>query len=710
MMICSWLRQDSPVVSSAVIPRGKHSLIRSSANIIDEIETKGLGALAYFYFTFRRTERQDLRDLLYSLLTQLVRRLIVEDERQRHHYRLPRAFHNLYDSCVLGSEPKIEELRAAFVGVLAESKATYIVIDALDECPLRKERRMILQLLAEISQSAPNSTHILVTSRREEDMKITMHKISLSVELTIVPIQNQRVDDDIRKHVQAWVEEESPYNGWAPEVNEEVISSLSRNANGVFKWVECQLVTLGPKARGSDVLKSLKQLPKNLDETYARMLSQIEATGCAKEAYAVLHWLAYSNRPLKLSEAAEISGFAFKRNSSFCTDYYPVTFEPNNRLPIQRILSQLVIVSDSEGEITFAHFSVKEYLECDRVDIAFRIHEDMAHRFMLESCLVYILHYVSISTAPLDVGDLLPYPLLMYACQYWPGYARTTFSSKVETSHTDELMRKLFQGDGTAFIVSLKIMASDPHVKNHRFYTGNSFASPAWFFAYHDLEHALQIFGKAADEMDLGLGHEFDGSSPLHLAARKGHSAVAAVLLQKGAKIATKDGDGGTALHVAAYAGQEGVARLLVDKGADITARDLDGRTPLHRAAKEGHEPVLSLLIDEKEGAYLETRDVYGLTALHLAVRVAEWRGASSESIVKVLLEAGANPDPQSWSGKRAIQEAADSGQADLLELMKSYGASSAVNDTPQKELNDPKASESDSFGFIVDASNADKA
>lgn len=697
------------MVSSVIIPRGKHSLKGSSSNIIDEIERQGLGALAYFYFTFRRTERQDLRDLLHSLLTQLAVKLTVEDERQRHHYRLPTAFRDLYDNCILESEPRMEELRAAFVGVLAESKATYIVIDALDECPIKKERQKILAFLAEISQSALPSIHILVTSRREEDIEITMKNLSPLVKLTIVPIQDQRVDDDIRKHVETWVKEESLYNEWTPDVNEKVISYLSRKADGVFRWVECQLVALGPIVRGSDVLETLTQMPKDLDETYARMLSKIKATKCAQAAHAILNWLAYSNRPLKLSEAAEVSGFDFERDPSSCTEYYPVNFKPGNRLSVQKVLSQLVTVSDTRGEISFAHFSVKEYLECSKVDIAFGIQEDMAHRFILESCLVYILHYVSVSPAPLEGDDVQAYPLLKYACKNWPEHARRSFSSKVETSYTDDLMRKLFQGDGIAFIVSLKIDASLQAVRNRLFHSENTFSSPAWFFSYHNLEHALQLFGKAVNEMDLGIGREFDGSLALHIAARKGHSAVVAALLGKGADITAKDNDGGTALHVAAYAGQECVARLLMANGADLTCTDLDGRTPLHRAAKEGHQAVVSLLLDKKEETLLEIRDVYGLTALHLAVRVAEWRGASGESIVELLLEAGAKPDPQSWSGKSPIQEAADYGQDTLVALMESYGASFAVKDHPQKDLRDSELSKSDSLGYIAEASNANK-
>lgn len=50
--------------------------------------------------------------------------------------------------------------------------------------------------------------------------------------------------------------------------------------------------------------RSLKALPKTLDETYERILSNIDQQH-SNDAHKVLQWLAFSARPVTLAEVAE---------------------------------------------------------------------------------------------------------------------------------------------------------------------------------------------------------------------------------------------------------------------------------------------------------------------------------------------------------------------------------------------------------------------
>ena len=51
-----------------------------------------------------------------------------------------------------------------------------------------------------------------------------------------------------------------------------------------------------------------------------------------------------------------------------------------------------------------------------------------------------------------------------------------------------------------------------------------------------------------------------------------------------------------TGLHLAAYFGIKDVVKLLLDKGAKLETKDKDDRTPLLYAAANGHEAVVKLL------------------------------------------------------------------------------------------------------------------
>jgi ankyrin repeat protein len=64
---------------------------------------------------------------------------------------------------------------------------------------------------------------------------------------------------------------------------------------------------------------------------------------------------------------------------------------------------------------------------------------------------------------------------------------------------------------------------------------------------------------------------------------------------------------GSTPLHVAAIHGQTAIARDLLKAGADVDALGDIGSTPLHQAAFNGHKPMVDLLL--KHGADLTRKD-----------------------------------------------------------------------------------------------------
>jgi ankyrin repeat protein len=89
-------------------------------------------------------------------------------------------------------------------------------------------------------------------------------------------------------------------------------------------------------------------------------------------------------------------------------------------------------------------------------------------------------------------------------------------------------------------------------------------------------------------------GHE----RPLYLAAKGGHTAAAAALLDHGADVNAAREDGETALHRAAYQGNLALVKLLVERGADIYKTTRGGETAYHLAGKQGEREVLKFLWD----------------------------------------------------------------------------------------------------------------
>jgi len=109
-----------------------------------------------------------------------------------------------------------------------------------------------------------------------------------------------------------------------------------------FRWVECQLSTLKHCITLSDVRETLKELPKTLDDTYARILKNIPEK-YSKRAHCAMQILVVSYRPLSPVEVAD----------AIAVDHENEKFDPTvdrllDPLDILQICSSLVMVRSNE--------------------------------------------------------------------------------------------------------------------------------------------------------------------------------------------------------------------------------------------------------------------------------------------------------------------------------------------------------------------------
>lgn len=138
---------------------------------------------------------------------------------------------------------------------------------------------------------------------------------------------------------------------------------------------------------------------------------------------------------------------------------------------------------------------------------------------------------------------------------------------------------------------------------------------------------------------------DYDGRTPLHLAACEGHTDCVSLLIKKGADVNRKDNFGMTPLFEALRAGHDPAAQILVENGAkthledsgielcraaasgdvaylsrlvkygvDPNVTDYGHRTPLHVAAAEGNPQAAEVLV--REGADVLAKDRRGFTPL----------------------------------------------------------------------------------------------
>ena len=203
-----------------------------SSTIIQDIEAlckAGQASMAYFYFDFRDADKQNLHDLVPSLLTQLS---ALSASRCG-------ILSNLYLDHKKGtSQPNDDVLTRCLKDVLAlpDQHPVYLIIDALDECPdshgIPSPRERLLHLVRELVKLRFPKLHICVTSRPEIDIREVLEPLtSRRVCLHDQTGQKEDIADYIRSVV--YSDSESIMRRWRTEDKELVIETLSNRANGM---------------------------------------------------------------------------------------------------------------------------------------------------------------------------------------------------------------------------------------------------------------------------------------------------------------------------------------------------------------------------------------------------------------------------------------------------------------------------------------------
>jgi len=119
---------------------------------------------------------------------------------------------------------------------LTSQLPTFIILDALDECPDTIEtpsaREKVLKFLSDLVESEHANLFICVTSRPEQDIQSVFNPLtSPSRRVSLHDEAGQR--EDINKYLRSFVQTDRAMRRWKEEDKELVINTLSEQANGM---------------------------------------------------------------------------------------------------------------------------------------------------------------------------------------------------------------------------------------------------------------------------------------------------------------------------------------------------------------------------------------------------------------------------------------------------------------------------------------------
>ena len=183
--------------------------------------------MAYFYFDFRDVDKQKLHNLLPSLLLQL-------SARSDPCCDILSRLYSLHDRGLQKPSDRamVECLKEMLT--LEAQGPTYIIMDALDECPITSTipspREEVLDLVDELVRLHLPNVHICVTSRPEHDIQAILKDLTLRV-VSLHDESGQR--EDIADYVASFVRTDRKVRRWREEDKDLVIKTLLEKADGM---------------------------------------------------------------------------------------------------------------------------------------------------------------------------------------------------------------------------------------------------------------------------------------------------------------------------------------------------------------------------------------------------------------------------------------------------------------------------------------------
>ena len=380
----------------------------------------------------------------------------------------------------------------------------------------------------------------------------------------------------------------------------------------------------------------LKGLPETLDETYERVLREINKAN-REHAHRLLQCLTVALRPLRVEELAEVLAMDFDAPThGGIPQFNPDWRWANQHQAVLSTCSSLItIVKNGNSRVVqFSHFSVREFLTSDRLarssaDVSrYHILLEPAHTILAQACLGVLLRLNNDE----NVGG---FPLAEYAAQNWFDHAQLENVASI----IRDPMEYFFDADKPHWTVwsSMERM-----VITWRYFTSRKLDDAAFPLYYASLggfyDLAEQIVGKHPEQVNARGGYLM---SPLVAALYRKHFQVAELLHRNGADVNVRGNGECTLLQVACADGLVDVVHWLLNHGADVNIQGYQRWTPLQDTIDYGHLEAFQMLLEHNADIHIGNQ--YGETALHVAAVPHVKR--DQVHIMQVLLDHGANPN-----------------------------------------------------------------
>jgi Cdc6-like AAA superfamily ATPase len=193
-------------------------------NVLQHCDNDPKKVVAYFYFDFNDVQKQKPDLMLRSLICQLSQQCL----------KIPVSLGMLFSSRANEplQQPSLHALVEIMRQVIHEFSHVYIVLDALDEC---SERTRLMDVIETIAAWQLQNLHVLVTSRRERDIQISLE--TFVDRQNAICLHTEVVNADIQRYVQQRLSKDKRLSKWGKDLalSEEIEAALMKGAHGMYE-------------------------------------------------------------------------------------------------------------------------------------------------------------------------------------------------------------------------------------------------------------------------------------------------------------------------------------------------------------------------------------------------------------------------------------------------------------------------------------------
>ncbi|CAI7668811.1 unnamed protein product [Penicillium manginii] len=653
---------------------GKSTLMAFLYDKLDQIE----GIQLNFFFTARGSELQKTPlGMFRSLLNQI---FVLDDTVRsavREAYEKRCQLFGHYDEHKW-PQTMLEELLTGAILTSANQKQVRVFVDALDETG------------AESAQKLASYFHRLSSRAGKEKLPLQIciscrhYPIISSPQAVEVCVEDHN-QGDIATYIDDVLAEMEDDEDITQDMKEELMKQLNERANGVFQWVHIMVPLLQQRVLGGDSLDDVRcwldEVPADLEDVYSYILNDVIDQKNRGQSFLLFQWLCFAERALTLTEIRYALVAKDAKISPLAKKWEKIEgfIDTDNRMKrkLKALSGGLVEVVSGEMDyensqwgfsgpcqlVQVVHQSVNDFLSTRGLELL-RLPAGKSPSLECGTALFFQSHaalyrssliYLTTVKLPrkLTTKDLgLNYPFLAYATKNLFIHAEKSAEYRTQVLHNEiDTLHELFHRWLSIHRCFLTGYFDDRFPKDTKI---------IHVAAFHNLADALECLALKGE----ALGDEdSNGNTAFHLAARRGHIAVAETLRRNGADCgAVNTKSGKCAMIEAAENGQLEFVEWLLDGGSNVNKAARDGESALQAASKRDHHAVVAILIEA--GADVNAQGGEYGNALQAAVM------SGHVEVCQLLLDAHADVNAQGGEYGNALQAAAVDGNVEVCQLL----------------------------------------